>query len=109
MRAVSDLVGRLRTEAPDGKRASELSVALGCLLGQQWCVEFSWEWRLVDLGSFEGYGAVPADRRFVYFPMQDIYDLLVSEADELNLLLLFNIAGTGSLPPPPDFRYIPVG
>lgn len=28
---------------------------------------------------FKGYGVVPADSRFVYFPMKDTYELLVSE------------------------------
>ena len=109
VRAVNDLVGRLRAEDLDGERASELALALGCLLGQQWCSEFGWEWRLVIEGEFEGYGVVPADRRFVYFPMQDVYDLLVREADELNLLLLFNMTAADCLPADSGYAYVGLG
>jgi hypothetical protein len=45
----------------------------------------------VTLDGFEGYGVVPGDSRFVYFAMQDVYDLLVGEAGELNLFLMFNM------------------
>lgn len=60
VRAINELAGRLRMDALDGERTVELSLALGCLLGQQWCSEFGWEWRLVTLGRFQGYGVVPA-------------------------------------------------
>jgi hypothetical protein len=74
--AIDHLVGRLRTDVLGRERATELSLTLGCLLGQQWCSEFGWEWRLVTLDGFEGYGVVPADSRFVYFAMQDVYGQL---------------------------------
>jgi hypothetical protein len=81
VRAIEDLVSRLRMDAPGGERAIQLSLTLGCLPGQQWCSEFGWEWRLVTAVRFKGYGVVPADSRFVYFPMKDIYELLVSETE----------------------------
>ena len=62
----------------------------------------------VALGDFEGYAVVPADRRFVYFPVQDIRHLL-REAGELNLLLLFNMVAAGSVPPASDRDYLPLG
>jgi hypothetical protein len=74
--AIDHLVGRLRTDVLGRERATELSLTLGCLLGQQWCSECGWEWRLVTLDGFEGYGVVPADSRFVYFAMQDVYGQL---------------------------------
>lgn len=107
--AINDLVGRLRTDAPGGERAIELSLALGCLLGQQWCSEFGWQWRLVTSDRFEGYGVVPADSRFVYFAMQDIYNLLVRDTDELNLLLMFNMVAAGDVPPASDHEYVSLG
>jgi hypothetical protein len=107
--AINSLIGWLRADAPDGERAIEWSAALGCLLGQQWCSGLGWEWRLVTLDGLEGYGVVPADRRFVYFPMQDIHDLLTSEADELNLLLLFSMVSAGDVPPAAPHDYLPLG
>jgi hypothetical protein len=107
VRAINDLVGRLRTDAPGG--AIELSLTLGFLLGQQWCSEFGWEWRLVTVGRFKGYGVVPADSRFVYFAMQDVYELLVSETEELNLLLIFNMVAAGDVPPASSHEYLSLG
>jgi hypothetical protein len=109
VRAIDDLVGRLRTDAPGGERAIELSLTLGCLLGQQWCSEFGWEWRLVTSGRFKSYGVVPADSRFVYFAMKDVLDLLASETEELNLLLLFNMVAAGNVPPASGHEYVSLG
>src|SRR5262249_53710394 len=49
------LAGQLRLWSwpADQARAVDLSVALGCLLGQQWHREFGWEWRVVILGEYE--------------------------------------------------------
>lgn len=109
VRAINELAGRLRMDALDGERTVELSLALGCLLGQQWCSEFGWEWRLVTLGRFQGYGVVPADGSFVYFAMQDVYELLTSETGELNLLLLFNMVAAGDVPPASAHEYVSLG
>jgi hypothetical protein len=109
VRTINDLVSQLRTDAPSGQRAIELSLALGCLLGQQWCREFGWEWRLVTVGTFQGYGVVPADSRFVYFAVKDVYELLVSKMDELNLLLLFNMVAAGEVPPASSHEYLSLG
>lgn len=109
VRAIDELVGRLRADSPGGERAAELARALGSLLGQQWCSEFGWEWRLVSLPGFEGYGVVPSDSRYVYFAIKDIYDLLISETDELNLLLLFNMVAAGNLPPASGHEHVSLG
>lgn len=109
MRAIDELVGRLRADSPGGERAAELARALGSLLGQQWCSEFGWEWRLVSLPGFESYGVVPSDSRYVYFAIKDIYDLLISETDELNLLLLFNMVAAGNLPPASGHEHVSLG
>jgi hypothetical protein len=109
VRAINEFVRQLRADLPGGDQAAELALTIGCLLGQQWCGEFGWEWRLVSLPGFEGYGVVPPDRRFVYFPMQDVYDLLISESDELNLLLLFNMVAAGNVPPASAHEYMSLG
>jgi hypothetical protein len=109
VRAIDELVGQLRADAPHAEQAVELALTLGCLLGQQWCSAFGWEWRVVTLARFEGYGVVPSDSRFVYFAMQDVYDLLISEADELNLLLLFNMVAAGNLPPASAHEHVSLG
>ena len=103
------MVGRLRVDAPGEDRAIELSLSLGCLLGRQFCSEFGWEWRQVTLNGFEGYGVVPVDRRFVYFAMQDIYNLLVRDTEGLNLLLLFNMVSGGDVPPASSHQYVSLG
>ena len=82
---------------------------LGSLLGQQWCSEFGWEWRMVSLPKFSGYGVVPADSRYVYFASKDVYDLLISETDELNLLSLFDMAAAGNLPPASGNEHMTLG
>ncbi len=109
VRAINELVRELMAQHPEQEDAVEFSVALGCLLGEQWRSEFGWEWRVVSFGEDEGYGMVPADRRFVYFPLQDIYHLLVREGDELNLMLLFNMVAGGSLPLASDRQYVSLG
>jgi hypothetical protein len=109
VRAVNDLVGQLRKDALSQERAAELALTLGCLLGQQWCREFGWEWRYVSIGTFQGYGVVPAGGRFVYFAMHDVHELLVSQTAELNLRLLFNLVAAGDLPPASDREYVSLG
>jgi hypothetical protein len=109
VRAINDLVGRLRTDVPGRQRAIELSLTLGCLLGQQWCTEFGWQWRVVTVGTFQGYGVVPADRRYVYFAINDVYELLASETQELNLLLLFNMVAADDMPPASAHEYVSLG
>ena len=109
VRAIDELVGRLRADRPSEKRAAELSGALGSLLGHQWCSELGWDWRMVSLRKFESYGVVPPDSRFVYFPIKDVSDLLVSETEEVNLLLLFNMAAAGNLPPASDHEHVMLG
>jgi hypothetical protein len=63
----------------------------------------------VTLDGFEGYGVVPGDSRFVYFAMQDVYDLLVGEAGELNLFLMFNMVAAGNVPPASPHEYVSLG
>jgi len=109
VRAINDVIGRLRADPPGEERAIDLSLALGCLLGQQWCTGLGWEWRLVTVGGFEGYGVVPADRRFAYFPMRDLHDLLRRKASELNVLLLFNMVAAGNVPPASPHEYVRLG
>ena len=109
VRAIDELAGRLRAENPGGERAGELAGTLGSLLGQQWCSEFGWEWRMVSLPKFSGYGVVPADSRYVYFAFKDVYDWLVSETDELNLLSLFDTAAAGNLPPASAREHMTLG
>lgn len=64
---------------------------------------------MVVSGEDENYGVVPPDRSFVYFAMQDVYELLVSDTAELNLLLLFNMAAAGDLPPASSREYVSFG
>ncbi len=109
VRAIDEVVGRLRADHPGGERAAELAGMLGTLLEQQWCSEFGWDWRLVSLRRFESYGVVPPDSRFVYFATKDVYDLLISETEEVNLLLLFNMAAAGNLPPASAHEHITLG
>lgn len=109
VRAINELVRDLRADRPQDQQVIEFSVALGALLGEQWCRELDWEWRVVIFGQDEGYGVVPADRRYVYLPLQDIYQLFLREEDELNLMLLFNLVADGSLPPAADRQYVSLG
>jgi hypothetical protein len=67
VRTINELVRELMAQHPEQEDAVEFSVALGCLLGEQWRSEFGWEWRVVSFGEDEGYGMVPADRRIRLF------------------------------------------
>ncbi len=107
--AVNEFVGRARGDGMDRERAIELSFVLGALLGEQWRTELGWQWRLVTLGRFQGYGVVSADRRFVYFAMNDLHHLLIDADDELNLLLLFNMAREGTLSGEVGRGYVSLG
>lgn len=91
--AVDETVGRLRAESQDAEHAENIAFALGYLLGEQWRVELGWQWRYVKLDDgYEQYGVVSPGRRPVYFAIQDLYSLLTEPDDELNVLLLFNMA-----------------
>jgi hypothetical protein len=109
VRAIDEMVGRLRPDNPNEERATELARTLGSLLGQQWRSEFGWEWRLVSLPRFGSYGVVPSDSRFVYFPIKDVHDLLTSQTEELNLLSLFDMAAAGNLPPASEREHVTLG
>jgi hypothetical protein len=52
---------------------------------------------------------VPPDRSFVYFAMNDVYQLLSDETAELNLLLLFNMVAAGEMPPASSHEYVSLG
>jgi hypothetical protein len=108
--AVNELVRRLRSDGVDQAQVTDIAFTLGYLLGEQWRAEFGWEWRHVTYDDgFTGYGVVPADRRFAYFVMNDLYHLFTDPDDELNLLLLFNMVREGVLPADDARKYVSLG
>jgi hypothetical protein len=109
VRAINETVRHLREGRPGTSDAEAFSIMLGCLLGEQWCAEFGWEWRLVTEDGVSRYGVLPADRRLAYFPMSDVYQLLTDAEDELNLTLLFNRQADGALGPAEAGQYLTVG
>jgi hypothetical protein len=109
VRAINETVRHLREGRPGSSDAESFSIMLGCLLGEQWRAEFGWEWRLVTEDGVGRFGVVPADRRFAYFPMSDIYRLLTDIEDELNLMLAFDQQADDAHGPAEAGQYLTVG
>lgn len=109
VRAIDELVGRVRAEHPSEQRTAELWGALGSLLGRQWCDELGWHWSQVSLRRIESFGVVPPDSRYVYFPVAAVYDLLTGETEDVNLLSLFTMAAAGDLPPASGNEHLRLG
>ena len=89
--------------------AAGMDLALACAWGEQLRAATGFEWTNVRWGGGNSIGIVPADRRFVIYPLPYFRRMLAGPDVDNTILLLFNMVLAGNVPDAAPHSFVSLG